>query len=260
MTITPLLAPSAVIICALMLALWLVSLALKDSSIVDIAWGPLFVVVALFGFLVGDGWQGRKILVLGMVGLWGLRLGWHIYRRNRGRGEDPRYARWRREAGESWWWRSLFKVFLLQGAVLWVVSLPVQQVMGVAGPERFVVWDALGELLWGVGFLFEAIGDAQLRAFREDPERSGVLETGLWAYTRHPNYFGEAVLWWGIWTVALAVPWGWATVFSPVLITLLVRYVSGVPMTEALLEGREGWTRYADRTNVFVPGPRRLSR
>ena len=259
MTTLALLALSAVTILAIMVALWLASLRLEDAGIVDIAWGPIFVAIALLGFLLGGGWQGRRVLVLAMIGLWGLRLGWHIWRRNRGRGEDPRYAKWRRENGDSWWWRSLFKVFLLQGVVLWVVALPIQLIMSMPGPERFVVWDAVGELVWGAGFLFEAIADAQLQAFKDDRERTGVLDTGVWAFTRHPNYFGEAVLWWGLWAVALAVPWGWATVVSPVLITLLLRYVSGVPMTEALLEGREGWEEYARRTNIFVPGPRRAT-
>jgi steroid 5-alpha reductase family enzyme len=259
MTFVSLLALSAAAIFGIMVALWLLSLRLEDASIVDIAWGPLFVVVALLGFFLGDGWHGRKVLMLAMVGLWGLRLGWHIRRRNRGRGEDPRYAKWRREAGAAWWWRSLFKVFLLQGVVLWTVSLPIQLVMTAPGPARFVVWDAIGELVWAIGFLLEAIGDAQLQAFREDPKRSGVLDNGLWAFTRHPNYFGEAVLWWGIWIVALAVPWGWALGASPLLMTLLIRYVSGVPMAEALMEGREGWGGYVRRTSAFVPGPRRGS-
>ena len=257
MTLTTLLLVSAGTILVAMLGLWLLSLKLRDASIADVAWGPLFVLIALIGALWGEGWQGRRILVLALVALWGLRLGWHIFRRNRGRGEDPRYARWREEHGDSWRWRSLFQVFLLQGLVLWLISLPIQLVMTVPGPDRFVVWDAVGELVWAFGFLFEAIADAQLKAFKRDPKRSGVLDTGLWAFTRHPNYFGEAVLWWGIWLVAVAVPWGWATVVSPILITWLLRYVSGVPLAEARMEGREGWRGYARRTPVFVPGPRR---
>lgn len=248
---------SAAVILGAMLALWLLSLALRDASIVDIAWGPIFVAVAAVGAAVGDGWAGRQLLVLGMVALWGLRLGWHIHRRNRGRDEDPRYAKWREQAGSSWWWRSLFKVFLLQGAVLWVVSLPIQLVMALPGVESFTVWDAVGELVWAAGFLMEAIADAQLAAFREDPQATGVLDDGLWAYSRHPNYFGEAVLWWGIWLPALAVPGGWATAVGPILMTLLLRYVSGVPMAERLMEGRPGWDQYARRVPVFAPGPRR---
>ncbi|MFW5951970.1 MAG: DUF1295 domain-containing protein, partial [Gemmatimonadota bacterium] len=253
MTFLPL---SAAVILVIVLGLWLVSLRLRDSSIIDIAWGPIFVLLAAIGFALGEGWLGRRILVLGIIGLWGLRLGYHIYRRNRGRDEDPRYAHWREEAGKSWWWRSLFKVFLLQGAVLWIVSLPVQLTMTVTGAERFTVWDAVGELVWAFGFLYEAIADAQLRSFKTDPGTDGVLDSGLWHNSRHPNYFGEAVLWWGIGFVALSVPWGWLTLSSPLLMTLLLRYASGVPMAERLMEGRPGWDDYARRTPIFVPGPR----
>lgn len=257
MDLTALMLASAVIIAGIMLGLWLLSLALRDSSIADIAWGPVFVVVAAVGAATGNGWAGRQLLVLAMVGLWGLRLGWHIHRRNRGGGEDPRYARWREEHGSAWWWVSLFRVFMLQGAILWVVSVPIQLVMAVSGPSRFTAWDALGELVWAAGFLTEAIADSQLAAFKADPEKSGILDDGLWAYSRHPNYFGEAVLWWGIWLPALAVPWGWAAVTSPVLMTLLLRYVSGVPLAERLMEGRPGWEDYARNVSIFVPGPPR---
>ena len=257
MHLPTLFATSAAAILGAMTLLWLLSLILADSSIVDIAWGPIFVLVAALGAVTGAGWPGRQLLVLGMVALWGLRLGWHIHRRNRGRGEDPRYAAWRERYGTGWWWVSFFRVFLLQGAVLWVVSLPIQIAMAFRGPARFTVWDAVGELVWAAGFLIEAIADAQLAAFRADPKRTGVLDDGLWAYSRHPNYFGEAVLWWGIWLPAVSVPWGWATIVSPVLLTLLLRYVSGVPLAERLMAGRSGWDEYVRRVPVFVPGPPR---
>jgi steroid 5-alpha reductase family enzyme len=259
MTLPSLMLVSAAIIASMMLALWLLSLVLRDASIVDIAWGPMFVVLAAVGAAFGDGWSGRQLLVLAMVALWGLRLGWHIRRRNRGKGEDPRYAAWRRRFGDGWWWISLFRVFLLQGAFLWVISLPIQLAMGVPGVERFTAWDALGELVWAAGFLLEAIADAQLQTFKDDPKKSGILDDGLWRWSRHPNYFGEAVLWWGIWLPTLAVSWGWATVISPVIITLLLRYVSGVPMAEELMEGRPGWEEYTRRVRIFVPGPRAQS-
>ena len=256
MTLPTLLAVSALVIGGSMLGLWLLSLVLRDASIADIAWGPIFVAVAAIGAAFGAGWPGRQLLVLAMVALWGLRLGWHIYRRNRGKGEDPRYASWREAHGEAWWWVSLFRVFLLQGAVLWVVSLPIQLAMTLPGRAAFTAWDALGELIWAAGFLTEAIADAQLRAFKRDPASSGVLDDGLWRWSRHPNYFGEAVLWWGIWLPSLSVPWGWAAVVSPILMTLLLRYVSGVPLAERLMEDRPGWDAYVDRVRIFVPGPR----
>lgn len=257
MALTTMFLISGALIAGVMLLLWVLSLALRDSSIADIAWGPVFVAVAAVGAVLGDGWAGRQLLVLAMVALWGLRLGWHIHRRNKGKGEDPRYAKWREEYGGSWWWVSLFRVFLLQGAVLWIVSLPIQVVMALPGAERFTAWDAIGELVWAAGFLMEAIADAQLAAFKADPQKSGILDDGLWTYTRHPNYFGEAMLWWGIWVPALAVPWGWATVVSPIIMMILLRYVSGVPLAERMMEGRPGWDAYARRVRVFVPGPRR---
>jgi steroid 5-alpha reductase family enzyme len=256
MTLPTLMAVSGGVIAGIMLLLWLLSLRLRDASIADIAWGPIFVVIAAVGAVGGLGGAGRQLLVLAMVGLWGLRLGWHIHRRNKGKGEDPRYVKWREQHGDSWWWVSLFRVFLLQGAFLWVISLPIQLAMGLEGADRFTAWDAVGELLWAAGFLVEAIADAQLQAFKDNPEKSGILDDGLWRWSRHPNYFGEAVLWWGIWLPALAVPWGWATVISPIVITLLLRYVSGVPLAEKLMEGRPGWEAYTRRVRIFVPGPR----
>jgi steroid 5-alpha reductase family enzyme len=248
---------SAVAILGVMLVLWLISLRVEDASIADTAWGPLFVLVAVIGVVFGGGWGGRKLLVIALVGLWGLRLGWHVFNRNRGEGEDPRYAKWREQHGQRWWWLSLFQVFLLQGAILWIVSLPIQFATGLTGAEHYTVWDAVGELVWAVGFLMETISDAQLRAFKNDPERSGVLDTGLWRFSRHPNYFGDALLWWGIWLIALSVPWGWVTFPAPILMTLLLRYVSGVPLAERMMEGRPGWDAYVRRTPIFVPGPRR---
>jgi steroid 5-alpha reductase family enzyme len=125
--------------------------------------------------------------------------------------------------------------------------------MGIPGPEQYTVWDTIGELVWAAGFLMEAVSDAQLRAFKADPKRTGIIDTGLWRYSRHPNYFGDALLWWGIWLVAVSVPWGWATFPSALLMTLLLRYVSGVPLAERMMEGRPGWDDYIRRTPVFVP-------
>lgn len=247
---------TAGVVLAGMVVLWVVSLALRDSSIVDVAWGPFFVVVASLGLVLGDGWIGRRILVSGMVAAWGLRLGLHIGRRNRGKGEDPRYAKWREEHGAAWPLRSLVTVFLLQGTLVWLVSLPVQLATALPGPTGFTVWDALGAALWATGFGLEVVADRQLRRFLEErDDDETLLASGVWSWSRHPNYFGEALLWWGVGAVALAVPWGWATLVGPLAITLLLRFVSGVPMTEERMEGRPGWEEYARRTSVFVPMP-----
>jgi steroid 5-alpha reductase family enzyme len=251
----PLTSLALVTVLGAMVALWVLSLRLRDSSIADVAWGPLFVVVASLGLMVGGGWGPRRALVWLMVAAWGLRLGVYIGFRNRGKGEDARYARWREEHGPAWPLRSLVTVFLLQGAILLVVSLPV--LAATSGGPATVGWtDLVGAALWLAGFAVEVVGDAQLRDFlrrREDPK--ALMTSGLWRYSRHPNYFGEALLWWGIGVVALSAPWGWATLVGPLCITLLLRFVSGVPLTEKSMEGRPGWDEYASRTSAFIPFP-----
>jgi steroid 5-alpha reductase family enzyme len=243
-----------------MAGVWLLSLALRDSSIVDWLWGPGFIVVAWLGLINAGSGSPRALLLVALVTIWGLRLGLHIFIRNRGKGEDYRYARWRAEAGASWWWRSFFKVNLLQGAVMWAVSVPLTAVLYSAQPMEWTVWDALGLLLWGLGFFFEAVGDWQLLRFKANPANQGkVLDTGLWRYTRHPNYFGDATLWWGFYGFALAVG-AWWTVFSPLLMTFLLVRVSGVAMLEAdLKQKRPAYQDYIRRTSSFIPRPPRRS-
>ncbi len=242
--------------------LWLLSLRLRDAGIVDVFWGLGFVAVYWLGYLLNETaalheapLNGPRQLVVGLlVTVWGLRLAAHIFLRNRDRGEDFRYARWRKEAGSSWWWRSYFKVFLLQGSILWVVAWPLLAVLaGGAAPLRWL--DALSLLVWGVGFLFEAGGDWQLRRFQQDAaNKGGLLTTGLWRYTRHPNYFGDALVWWGFYLFAVASGAGW-TVVSPLLMTFLLRRVSGVTMLErTLIETKPGYADYIVRTNPFFPG------
>ncbi len=261
MTLIELLAAVGGIILAYMLVIWLVSLALRDSSIVDIFWGPGFVVVALAAFwLTPGGYQTRGLLMLALVTIWGLRLGLHIGRRNLGKGEDYRYRRWREAAGAAWWWRSLFKVFLLQGAVLWVVAVPLVVIAFHDQPDDLTALDAAGALAWAAGFLFEAVGDWQLARFKANPASRGrVLQTGLWRYTRHPNYFGDALVWWGFFLIACSLPGGFLTIFSPLLMTLLLRRVSGVALLErSLRQTKPEYARYIETTSAFVPRrPRR---
>jgi steroid 5-alpha reductase family enzyme len=188
------------------------------------------------------------------VGLWAARLGWHLFRRNRREGEDPRYARWREEHGQAFWWVSLFKVFWLQAGILWVVAWPLLVSVTASEPTG---WVALGgAAVFLSGFLTEAVADAQLRAFRADPANQGeVLDTGLWRYSRHPNYFGNAVLWWGLWLLAVDAG-GWWTVFSPVVMTFLLLKVSGVSLLEEDIEERRpAYAEYVRRTSAFVPMP-----
>lgn len=237
-------------------ALWLVSLALKDASIVDIFWGLGFVIAALtYASQTGDG-SGRKILVVALVVAWGVRLSAHLARRNLGKGEDYRYAAWRKQYGATWWWYSFFHVFALQGGILWLVSAPLLAAMLPATPPVFTILDVLGILVWAVGFFFEAVGDYQLAAFKANPANKGkVMDTGLWKYTRHPNYFGDATQWWGFYLIALAAG-GWWTIFSPLFMTYLLLKVSGVAMLERnLKERRPEYAEYIRKTSAFIPMP-----
>lgn len=241
----------------LMLVLWLSSLALRDASIVDRFWGAGFVLVSAVTLFYGDGALLRSALLTGLVAIWGLRLSLHLTRRNWGEGEDYRYQAMRRSWGDRFWLVSLGTVFLLQGLLLWIVSLPVQKGASAPRPESLTLLDALGVALWLVGFTFEAVADAQLRRFLADPENRGrVMDRGLWRYTRHPNYFGDAVVWWGLFSIALATPGSWWTVASPLAMTFLLTRVSGVPMLERrLLRSRPGYAEYVARTSAFFPWP-----
>jgi len=232
---------------------WLASLRLRNASIVDIFWGAGFVLAAgLYFWLTPHGYLPRKLLITALVSLWGLRLSLHILRRNWGQPEDFRYRKWREETGPAWWWQSYFRVFLLQGGLLWVISAPLLAAQAAA-PARLTGLDLLGAGLWLVGFLFESIGDAQLARFKANPANRGkVMDRGLWRYTRHPNYFGDAAQWWGLFLMAAAAG-GWWTVFSPLLMTVLLLRVSGVALLERSLSARPGYAEYAARTSAFFP-------
>jgi steroid 5-alpha reductase family enzyme len=240
---------------AAMTVLWLISLRLRDVSIVDVFWGAGFAILAIFYALTTDGLFARQVLLVSLVVVWGTRLALHIFRRSLGKPEDPRYAAWRAATGESYWWKSYFKVFLLQGLLMWLIAMPLLVALASPVPSRLTLLDALGVVVWATGFAFESIGDAQLRRFKADPMNRGrVLQNGLWRYTRHPNYFGDAVVWWGYFLIALAVPGGAWTVFSPVLMTFLLMRVSGVTLLEkGLKETKPGYAEYVTRTSAFFP-------
>ena len=247
-------------ILVLMTLLWLASLALKDSSIVDSFWGTGFVIAVWLGFaLMPGGYPARKWLIALLVTVWGFRLSIHVLRRNRGHGEDFRYQAWRKEHGERWWWRSFFQVYLLQGLLMWFIAAPLIAAQMATGPADLTGLDLLGVVVWGVGFFFEAVGDQQLARFRASPVNRGqVLKAGVWRYTRHPNYFGDAAQWWGYYLIALAAG-AWATVLSPVLMTFLLVRVSGVALLEAtLIDTKPGYQEYVETTSAFIPWfPRR---
>ena len=237
-----------------MLLLWLLSLRLRNAAIVDIFWGCGFVLLAWMYFALGAGYLPRQLLVAALVTIWGARLSTHIWQRNRGRPEDFRYRAWRLQWAGSFVWRSLLQVFLLQGALLWLISAPLLLAIAQTAPAALGRLDALGTLLWLAGFAFEAGGDWQLQRFKANPANNGrVLDSGLWRYTRHPNYFGDALIWWGLYLLAAASPLGAWAIASPLLMTVLLMRVSGVTMLEQTLAQRPAYREYIARTPAFFP-------
>ena len=246
---------SAVAVGLLMLGVWIASLPLRDASVVDCFWGPGFVLVGWIGYTLGPTRPSGLLLAI-LVTLWGLRLGLHLLGRNWGKGEDFRYAEMRRRRPRWFPIWSLLWVFTLQGALMWTISLPLQRV-GTGPDIPALLW--LGLILGMAGTLFEAIADEQLRRFRRDPASQGeVLDRGLWSYSRHPNYFGDALAWWGFWVAACGGGAPLWTVASPILMTILLMRVSGVTLLEpALLSRRKGYAEYVARTSAFFPWPPR---
>jgi steroid 5-alpha reductase family enzyme len=234
---------------------WMLSVKLRDASIADVCWGSGFVLLTWLYVLLSPALTSRSWLVAALITLWGARLSWHILRRNHGKGEDPRYRAMRTVHGRAFWWRSLFTVFWLQGAILWFVAIPVLVAVRAPRPDALTVVDGLGVVVFAVGFVFEVVGDYQLERFRAEPSnRGGVLDRGLWRYTRHPNYFGDATLWWGVYVIATATPGGWLTVLSPALMTFLLVRVSGVTLLEdGLKASKPGYHAYIVRTPAFLP-------
>ena len=250
---------SALAIAAAMLALWGLSLALRNASIVDIWWGPGIALAACIAWWTGGASHPRAALLVALAALWALRLGGYLLWRNAGHGEDPRYQAMRRRFGARFPWISLATVFTFQGVLQWIVSLPIQVGAAEPGGTPLGALDALGALLFACGIGFEAIGDAQLARFKALPENRGrVMDRGVWRYTRHPNYFGDALAHWGLFTIALATPHGWLTVLSPVLMTFLLLRVSGVALLERSIgKRRPEYAEYQRRTSAFFPLPPR---
>lgn len=234
---------------------WMLSVRLRNAGIADIFWGMGFVLLVWVYCLLSPALTPRACLVAALITLWGTRLSGHIYFRSRGKGEDPRYQAMRASHGRAFWWRSLFTVFWLQGVILWFVALPLLVAVYATHPGILTAVDGLGVLLFGVGFSFEVVGDYQLERFKADPANRGrVLDSGLWRYTRHPNYFGDATLWWGMYVVAAVTPDGWFTVLSPSLMTFLLMRVSGVTLLEGGLKAsKPGYGDYIARTPAFFP-------
>lgn len=240
------------VVSALFTALWVASTIYRKASIVDVFWSLAFLVLALW-FL----WQTpertlRSVLIVALVAIWAVRLAGYLAWRTAGAPEDHRYAKMREAWGSRFWWVSLFTVFWLQAFLAWIISLPLWWAI-THSAESQPLLDALAFVLWAAGFTIKTTADAQLARFKSDQRNAGqVLQTGLWRYSRHPNYFGEAVLWWGFYGFAVSSG-GWA-ILSPLLMTFLLLKVSGIPLIEpALVELRSAYAGYIRRTPAFFP-------
>lgn len=241
-------------------ATFLIGRRIGRYNVVDVSWGVGFVAIAAACAVVGTGDVSRRVLMLALTAIWGLRLAWHMYGKSKGKGEDPRY---RDQLDDDFSVGNVIrKIFLVQAGATWFVALPLQ-LSATLGPtqEQLVPVLIAGVAVWVVGVMFEAVGDHQLRVFKADPANKGVImDRGLWAWTRHPNYFGDACVWWGIWLVSIA---GWmslATVASPAVMTYFLVYATGARLTEKYMKDRPGFDEYRSRTAFFFPHPPKKQR
>ncbi|MBC7981735.1 DUF1295 domain-containing protein [Candidatus Parcubacteria bacterium] len=233
---------------------FIVSLVKKRNDIADVAWGLGFIALTLLSFWARDYESGlRGMLVLMLVGVWGLRLAYHIYKRNKGKTEDYRYLAWRQEWGTWFYIRSYFQVYILQGILLFLIVLPVL-VINKNMENSIGIVDGIGLIIWIIGFVFESVGDRQLAVFIKNPENKGkLMKEGLWKYTRHPNYFGEVTMWWGIWIISLSADMVWFSVLGPLTITILILKISGIPLLEKKMKENPDFAEYASKTSMFIP-------
>jgi steroid 5-alpha reductase family enzyme len=228
-------------------------------NVVDVTWGVSFVAVAAVAALVGTGDLFRRLLLLVLVAAWGLRLAWHMIGKSAGKGEDPRYGRLLKDDFSAL--NVLRKIFLIQAVATWFISLPIQ-LSATLGPTPPLLLPVLvaGIVVWVLGVLFEAVGDHQLKVFKADPANKGIImDRGLWAWTRHPNYFGDASVWWGLWLISITGLLSLSTVLSPVAMSYFLVYATGARLTEKIMANRPGFAEYCARTSFFVPRPPRSS-
>lgn len=236
-----------------MSAIFVLGILKKDNTVVDVAWGLGFIGIAWYTALYTNLFLPRHILILALITFWGLRLSLHLYIRNRGKGEDPRYAAWRKAWGRDVVWRSYLQIYMVQALAMLIIAAPLIVVL-LSADFSLNFFDFMGVALFSIGFLFESVGDYQLKQFIANPLHHGkVMDQGLWRYTRHPNYFGESLMWWGMWLVAFSVPYGLLALISPITITTLLLFVSGVPLTEAQFDNNMLYQEYKKRTSAFFP-------
>ena len=230
-----------------------ISVVKKRNDVADIAWGMGFILLAWVAYFL-SGYSFRALLVNSLVTIWGTRLAWHVYTRNKNKPEDPRYAEWRK-TWNNFYLRSFLQVFLLQGVLLYLIALPVIFINHpVTG--SFGILEIAGLVVWIFGFYFETTGDQQLKDFISNPANKGkLMEKGLWRYSRHPNYFGEVTQWWGIFIIALSIPNSFFTIVGPITLTILILFVSGIPLLERKYAGRPDFEEYKKKTSIFIPFP-----
>ncbi len=242
---------SLIVIIAYFTIWYVLAVILKNASIVDIGWGFGFVVVAWINFLQDI--TIIPIITTVIVSLWGLRLAFHVFKRNYGKPEDFRYAKFRKNWGNSYYIRSFFQLFMFQALIMFLVSIEFIYIY-INPSIMHLSLIIIGSVVWLAGFLVELISDKQLEIFIGNKSNKGkLIDTGLWRYSRHPNYFGEVVVWWGIFLIALGTGAPWFTIISPLTITFIIRFVSGVPMLEKRLSQKEGYEEYKNKTSVFIP-------
>ncbi|MEQ1830436.1 MAG: DUF1295 domain-containing protein [Pirellula sp.] len=258
MPLTEMLTNSLLVLVVIMTCLWLLSLALRNASIVDPFWGMGFIVVVWFTLASMQLEKAvvRSWLLAALTTIWGLRLSTYLFWRNWGHGEDRRYRAMREHHGPRFWWVSLLTVFMLQGFILWVVSMPIVAAMVIGSTRPLGGLDLAGLALWSLGFLFETVGDFQMARFQSDSQNAGrVMDRGLWRWTRHPNYFGDFCVWWGVYMIASASDAAW-TIFSPLLMTFLLLRISGVALLEkTICDRRPEYAAYQAKTSSFFPWP-----
>lgn len=243
----------ALLLFAYMTLWFVVSLIKKRNDVADVAWGLGFVLMTWSSYFLSGDSGVRGILVGLLVTIWGFRLAWHIYTRNRGKAEDYRYLAWRKAWGKWFFPRSYVQVYLLQGMLLFIIALPVLLINKSSGTSLSLL-DFLGVAVWLLGFYFEVVGDAQLARFIANSANKGkLMQSGLWSYTRHPNYFGEVAQWWGLWLIALSVSGGWFGIIGPITITFLILKVSGIPMLEKKMAENQEFAEYKRRVSIFIP-------
>ena len=232
---------------------FIISVIKKRNDVADTAWGIGFLLIAVISFLKNDFSFDRAFLSTLLVVFWAIRLSIHIHSRNKGKKEDYRYKKWRDSWGKLFYLRSFFQVFVSQGILMLVIVSPVIIVNAYRGGS--LNWlDLVGFIVWLIGFSFESIGDFQLNKFIQNPDNKGkIMQSGLWKYTRHPNYFGEVTQWWGLWIIALSVPYGYLGVIGPLTITILILKISGIPLLEKKMDDNIEFQEYKKRVSIFIP-------